>query len=415
MKLGEMLIRDGRISDAQLQQAIDQQQRVGGRLGTVMVEMGLLDVDTLTVYLGLELGIPIATGATLERAKRSAVRLLSPEQALQFRCVPIIVQDRQLICAIDDPHDMVALDELTGATGYRILPRVAPEARIYYYLERFYGVPRPARFKVLGESARGNVKPPADLPAPPLPGLPPISANPVVAPRPAPTLRAAVPAGQEELELDAEDLLIELEEDEAAVAETAPRQPTGSVPALERPPADSEEVFDPIDLDTALAQMADANQRTDVAHAIVAYAARVFDVAVLCIVRDNMVFGWKVHGENLDADRIETLLIPLEAPSMFQSAISDESHVFSGKPFPATLHNHLYKVLRAQPPASAAVVALTINRRVVNLLYGHRSQDCTLPEPDIAELQQVCDEAATAYVRLIASNKQRKRRKSGTE
>ena len=64
-----MLIRDGRISEAQLQGAIDQQQRVGGRIGTIMVEMGLVDVDTLTVYLGLELGIPIATGATLDALK----------------------------------------------------------------------------------------------------------------------------------------------------------------------------------------------------------------------------------------------------------------------------------------------------------------------------------------------------------
>ena len=78
MKLGEMLIRDGRLTEAQLQQALAAQQRDGGRIGTVLVEQGVIDFETLTVYLGLELGISIATGAALDRAKLAAVRLLQP-------------------------------------------------------------------------------------------------------------------------------------------------------------------------------------------------------------------------------------------------------------------------------------------------------------------------------------------------
>ena len=85
MKLGEMLVRDGRITPAQLDQALAHQTRVGGRIGSILVELGFMDAETLTVYLGLELGIPIATGATLERCKRSAVRLLTPQQAARSR------------------------------------------------------------------------------------------------------------------------------------------------------------------------------------------------------------------------------------------------------------------------------------------------------------------------------------------
>ena len=101
MKLGEMLVRDGRLNEAQLRLALDQQGRDGGRIGTVIVELGFIELDALTVYLGLELGIPIATGAMLERAKRAAVRLLQPTQAFKHKCVPLVVQDRQLIAAGD--------------------------------------------------------------------------------------------------------------------------------------------------------------------------------------------------------------------------------------------------------------------------------------------------------------------------
>src|SRR5436305_5491625 len=169
-----MLIPDSRLTDPQLKQALAAQAKDGGRLGTVLVELGLIDLEALTVYLGLELGIPIATGAMLERAKRAAVRLLQPAHAFKHKCVPLVVQDRQLIAAIEDPHDFATLEALTSITGYRVLPRVAPELRIYYYIERYYGVARPARFLRFGDSPRGDEAAiDAGLPAPPLPGLPP--------------------------------------------------------------------------------------------------------------------------------------------------------------------------------------------------------------------------------------------------
>src|SRR5215467_7697781 len=191
MRLGEMLVRDGRLTEAQLKQSLNFQARDGGRLGTILVEHGLVDLEALTVYLGLELGIPIATGAMLERAKRAAVRLLQPSQAFKHKCVPLVVQDRQLIAAIEDPHDFAILEALTQITGYRVLPRVAPEMRIYYYIERYYGVARPARFVKFGDTPRGDEGAvDAGLPAPPLPGLPPVPNQPVSAPGPRPRLHS---------------------------------------------------------------------------------------------------------------------------------------------------------------------------------------------------------------------------------
>ena len=108
MKLGEMLVRDGRLTEPQLQAALGYQARDGGRIGTVLVEHGFVDLEALTVYLGLELGIPIATGAMLERAKRAAVRLLQPVQSFKHRCVPLVVQDRALRPLLEDSHKIIA-------------------------------------------------------------------------------------------------------------------------------------------------------------------------------------------------------------------------------------------------------------------------------------------------------------------
>src|SRR5262252_3532603 len=190
MRLGEMLVRDGRLTEAQLADALGFQARDGGRIGTVLVEHGMVDLEALTVYLGLELGIPIATGAMLERAKRAAVRLLQPAQAFKHKCVPLVVQDRQLIAAIEDPHDFATLEALASITGYRVLPRVAPELRIYYYIERYYGVARPARFLKFGDSPRADDAAPAEA-APKATPLPPT--GPTAAPRPATAPPSPVP------------------------------------------------------------------------------------------------------------------------------------------------------------------------------------------------------------------------------
>ena len=41
--------------------------------------------------------------------------------------MPIGIQGQTLILAIEDPLDMPTLDALHNMTGYRVLPRVAPE------------------------------------------------------------------------------------------------------------------------------------------------------------------------------------------------------------------------------------------------------------------------------------------------
>jgi hypothetical protein len=415
MKLGEMLVRDGRITKQQLEDALARQARDGGRVGTVMVEMGLIDLDTLTVYLGLELGIPIATRATLDRAKKAAVRLLSPEQAGNFRCIPIIVQDRQLIAAIDDPHDLEVIDEISRITGYRVIARIAPEIRIFHYLELYYGVPRPARYaEFVDKAALLHATEEPALPAPPLPGLPPPSEGPATRPS-RPLIITSAPrhdrkprfnTAQEELRSEAADLASRLESDTDAGAEQAPpveriAAKPSSAPTLE---FTAPETFTPIDLKTATKAMSEATQRGDVADAIMAYAVNLFDAAALCIIRDNMAFGWKASGPNLDRERIETLLIPLDAPSMFRIAIHT-GNVFHAAPPPGTLHTYLYRVLRCRPPRQATVTAIFIGKRVVNLLYGHRNERDDLSDQELDHLRRACKAASDAYVRLIAVSK----------
>ena len=412
MKLGEMLVRDGRLTEAQLQAALGFQARDGGRFGTVLFEHGFIDLEALTVYLGLELGIPIATGAMLERAKRAAVRLLQPAQAFKYKCVPLVVQDRQLIAGIEDPHDFATLEALNQITGYRVLPRVVPEVRLYYYIERYYGVARPARFVKFVDSPRGNeAAVDAGLPAPPLPGLPPVPASPVAAPGPRPRLRSVKMAkmfdDSEALELDAEDLIDSLDADDAAPAEAAPvttAPPSPSVPTETRAPT-APPVRAPMSADVAMRELAVATDRNRIVDALLGFAAATFEATVVFTVRDNLAFGWKAIGALPGHANVEHLLIPLEAPSVVQAAIASDRGVIHGPLAPSTVNSYLYKVLGCAEPQLVSGGVISIGKRVVNVVIGHGQP---LSAVQVEVFSQVCQSAAEAYARLIAVQKKKR-------
>ena len=411
MKLGEMLVRDGRLTEPQLEAALKYQARDGGRLGTVLVEHGFVDLEALTVYLGLELGIPIATGAMLERAKRAAVRLLQPSHAFKHKCVPLVVQDRQLIAAMEDPHDFATLEALNHITGYRVLPRVTPEVRIYYYVERYYGVPRPARFIKFGDTPRGDeAAVDIGLPAPPLPGLPPVPASPIAAPGERPRLPSIkVPKlfdDSEALELEAEDLIVTLDADLEVPAEAAPiaeSPPVATAPMIVGAPI-APRLPPPMSAAAAMRELSIAVDRNRIIEVLLGFSAATFEAAVVFTVRDNVAFGWKALGALPGHANVEHLLIPLDAPSVIQAAIASDGGVFHGPLAPSTINSYLYKVLACVEPALVTSGAIMIGRRVVNVLYGH-GHTKPMSAIEIGVLQQLCASAAEAYARLIASSK----------
>ena len=69
------------------------------------------------------------------------------------------------------------------------------------------------------------------------------------------------------------------------------------------------------------------------------------------------------------------------------------------------VHQYLFKVLRCPQPARVSCAAITIGKRVVNMLYGHRSTRAELDDAEVDGLRRVSRAAAEAYVRLIAKRK----------
>lgn len=408
MKLGQLLLRDRRLTQEELNESLAVQSQSGGRLGTVLVERGLLDLDTLTYYLGFESGVGIATGATFERAKKTAVRLLSPEMAYHSKCVPIVIQDRQLIAAFEDPLDLQVLDQVAEYTGYRVIPRIAPEIRIYYYVERFYGVPRPPRFLPFGDAPRLSTK--EGLPALPLPGLPPqadeASSRAATVPsvaaevRRAPLRRRTVQetSGDELLLGDLEDLVEDLEADTSDAAEP-------SVEAHERSGSfftggKVSRAYAAVAIEGAMAEMDAAENRAAVADALLSGLATWTSRCALFLVRDDFAIGWKAHGEMLD-ERLPCVLVPLAANSIFRTAVTEG--LFTGEAPPATIHDYLRRAFGQAETTLLLTAAVKIGKRVVNIVYGEPTR--ALTPADCDHIRRLCAKAAETYARLAVAKR----------
>ena len=57
-RLGEILVKDSLITADQLKQALEHQKKSGGRLGTCLVKLGLVNDDDITAVLSRQYGVP---------------------------------------------------------------------------------------------------------------------------------------------------------------------------------------------------------------------------------------------------------------------------------------------------------------------------------------------------------------------
>lgn len=123
IRLGQILIEAGLITQAQLRQALDEQRKTGERIGQVLRGMGLVSSEGIAAALAQQLGIEFIR--LTQTPPDEAVLLHVPEAlAKRHQVIPIRVEDRTLTLGMVDPVDLIAIDDLRKLTGMEIEPAV---------------------------------------------------------------------------------------------------------------------------------------------------------------------------------------------------------------------------------------------------------------------------------------------------
>lgn len=145
-RLGEMLLKVGTLTRRQLEQVLSAQAVYGGKLGTNLVEMGLVDEEELSYTLSEQMGVPCLEAWQLDDLPNSLLAIVPYDLAERCRVVPVALEGKRLTLAMANPSDFKALEEIAFVTGMVIMPRVCPELRLSFALERYYGIKRAIRY-----------------------------------------------------------------------------------------------------------------------------------------------------------------------------------------------------------------------------------------------------------------------------
>lgn len=141
-RLGELLVERGLITAEQLDQALDHQQKLSGRIGSVLVQLGFLDELALLRFLSYYYDVPeIDLRAAVITPQ--ALKCLPVERARRWGVIPIRIVERPpdepvLFIATPDPTDFDAFEEIREFTGCAVEPFVCTYGAFECAFQRTY-------------------------------------------------------------------------------------------------------------------------------------------------------------------------------------------------------------------------------------------------------------------------------------
>lgn len=137
---GALLVRTGLISDQALLAARQSRAQAGGTIGEHLVLSGIVADEALTEFYRSRLLVPRVNPNTLARLPANVVEAIPLDMAIEFRCVPVALdREGNLTCAMSDPSDSHAVDEIGFFTSKYVVRAVATQMQIAWCLAHYYG------------------------------------------------------------------------------------------------------------------------------------------------------------------------------------------------------------------------------------------------------------------------------------
>jgi hypothetical protein len=379
----------------------------GGRLGTAVIEAGLMTPEELDRALAQHLDLPEVPKEWLQKPDPAARAAIHVDLVKRHHAFPLHFEKRTLHVGLLDPRDPAVLDALAFASGCLIAPYPLSELRFVELMQRVYGVAPSPRFAALLDSGRlarvqrsraaqrearqrAREEEPQELVLGPLAAdLDLVDEATFVATSEARPAAPPVLEAPWELPLDAA---------EPHPAASPPVPASSTAPAA---PGPSGAATRAAELRRAEEALANASRRDDLIDAALDLAGAFAELAALFVVRDGVAAGLRAlrAGEPLE---IESIVAPLAGDGLLSEAVRTGQPVQRAPSAP--LDKVVAKALRCEGGAELAVFPIAIGGRVVNLLVAHSGAGA-LPATAAAALRVLAPLLGASYERLIRSFK----------
>ncbi|HHN45959.1 MAG TPA: hypothetical protein ENN09_00830 [Planctomycetes bacterium] len=135
--LGKRLVEAGLVSPKQLQEALNYQKSIGGRLGRILVKLGSLREEKLLEFVAEQQGLEVMSLKGFDPDAK--LMSLAPRAFWEKHgVVPVKVEHSTLKVAMSDASDIPAIDELRFTTSLEVVPVLAVERDIQTILNKHF-------------------------------------------------------------------------------------------------------------------------------------------------------------------------------------------------------------------------------------------------------------------------------------
>lgn len=140
-RIGEILIEQGLITDAQLADAIEAQKSESGQLGEILVRKGMIKEEDLAIGLGKQLLIPFASkssGLLNPQPGQNFKALIPYEFAKAHLILPLSRTLNSMTCAVVNPFDLIVIDNIKKMTGCELNLVIATKSDLLTAIQDYY-------------------------------------------------------------------------------------------------------------------------------------------------------------------------------------------------------------------------------------------------------------------------------------
>lgn len=125
-QLGDLLVASGVITQEQLDNVIDEHgiQNARGRIGSLIVKKGYASEDAIAQALAHQMSVPFLR-LKFNTIQPDAVHRISGKLAETHNCIPVSLEGDELKLAMANPMDLIAIENVEHASGFRVIPCLA--------------------------------------------------------------------------------------------------------------------------------------------------------------------------------------------------------------------------------------------------------------------------------------------------
>ncbi len=119
LRIGDLLLQYGIINEEQLQTALSNQKSDGSKIGETLIDMGYVTRENINEVLEYQLGIPYVNLAQYDIDK-AATSTITETLAKRHMLIPIKQTETELYVAMEDPLNIIAIDDIFAIGSYMI-------------------------------------------------------------------------------------------------------------------------------------------------------------------------------------------------------------------------------------------------------------------------------------------------------